>query len=120
MRGAKANRSGLSASKRAWLAHLRACARTGEPLRGYAKRKGLSEHSLYQAAKELRALGAWGPRAAKPRRPSPSAFVQLETPLQGSAESAWRIRLPNGVSLEGGAPLGEGALRTLIEALAPL
>lgn len=116
----KAKTGDLTPSKRAWLAHLQACARTGEPLRGYAKRKGLSEHSLYQAARELRALGAWGSSASPARRPAPSAFVRVESPLRAGNESAWRIRLPNGVSLEGMVPLGGDALPALVEALAQL
>ncbi len=116
----KAKTRDLTPSKRAWLAHLQACARSGEPLRGYAKRKGLSEHSLYQAARELRALGAWGPSASAARRSAPSAFVRVEAPLRPGAESAWRIRLPNGVSLEGMSALEPEGLSSLVEALAAL
>jgi hypothetical protein len=112
----RATSSALTASKRAWLEHLRACQRSGETLRGYAKRKGVSEHSLYQAAKELRRLGAWAPG----QRQAPSAFVRVETPARTGTESAWRIRLPNGVSLEGAAPLSPESLSALVQELSRL
>ncbi len=39
----------LSERQRHWLKHLRTAERQGEPLKHYAKRLGLSEHSLYEA-----------------------------------------------------------------------
>ena len=49
--------SGLTARQREWLAHLTKVRAGGETVRGYAKRQGLSEHTLYQAAKDLRKKG---------------------------------------------------------------
>jgi hypothetical protein len=86
----------------------------------YARRKGLSEHSLYQAAKDLRTLGVWKSPGAKPRRVESSSFVRVETPRGQVSESAWRIRLPNGVLLEGSADFEVDRLPALLEVLTPL
>jgi hypothetical protein len=99
--------TGLTPRQREWLEHLRTCSRRGETMRAYAKRRRISEHGLYQAAKDLRQRGVLEPgrrRTATKR----ATFVKI-TPAAstiGSAmstrgSSAWRVRLPNGVVLEG-------------------
>lgn len=109
---------------RGWLVHLEACAASEETMRAYAKRQGLSEHGLYQAAKELRrrgALPAVQRRVRKPAaRPSAAArrprFVEVRAEGSSAGEAgAWRARLPNGVVIEGNAGLGEA-----VEALSRL
>ena len=44
----------LSDRQRYWLRHIRAAERRREPLKHYAKRLGLSEHSLYEAKRQGR------------------------------------------------------------------
>ena len=44
-----------------WLAIIRSCEQSGESLKSYAARKGLSIHSLYQAKRSLRAKGILQP-----------------------------------------------------------
>lgn len=106
----------LTPRKREWLRHLRVCGRRGGTMRAYAKHHGLSEHALYQAAKELRELGVLVP--ASPRRcgKKPVTFVRV-TPAASSigsiAASGWRVRLPNGVVLEGSDRLGADWLEAL-------
>jgi hypothetical protein len=118
--------SGLTARQREWLAHLRKAGDAGETVRGYARRRGLSEHALYQAAKELRKKGVVvGPsrRPAKvPAGPGAAAaragFVEVrakEPPAIEGAPGAWRARLPNGVVIE-----GSGELSAALVALAGL
>lgn len=112
---ARKRANGLTPRQREWLSHLRACQRDGESIRGYAKRRRLSEHAMYQASKELRkrgVLAAGGSR--RPSKPRPT-FVQV-SPVVATAPPAWRARLPNGVVLEGAGALG----RELLEALARL
>jgi len=119
-RGARrAAGSGLTPRQQEWLGHLRACERSGEAIRAYARRRRLSEHALYQAAKELRRRGVL---RGKSRGPGVSAasFLKVETPVRAGGESAWRLRLPNGVWLEGSPPLSGEALELLIQGLARL
>jgi hypothetical protein len=108
---------GLTPRQREWLRHLREAEGAGESIRGYAQRHGLSEHSMYQAAKDLRRKGALAPSGRKPAkrvvRGRPVAahrrFVEVKTsrdPAPRVAASAWRVRLPNGVVVEGSGDLG--------------
>jgi hypothetical protein len=94
----------LTPRKREWLRHLRACASRGETRRAYARRHGLSEQALYQAARELRGLGMLVPASVRRGARKPATFVRV-TPGASSigsiAASPWRVRLPNGVVLEG-------------------
>ena len=117
----KERASGLTPRQRERLGHLRAAARAGETVRGYAKRHGLSEQALYQATKELRRKGVRPPtgRASKPAAApraavAPARFVEVKTTRATPAEpsGAWRARLPNGVVIEGTAELG-GVLEAL-------
>jgi len=93
-------------------------------VRGYAARRGLSEHAMYQAAKVLRAkgvLGAAADREAKQsverRRAGRPRFVELKVAPERAGDRAgpWRARLPNGVVIE-----GEGELAGTLEALGRL
>lgn len=104
----------LSARQRYWLRHIRAAERRREPLKHYAKRRGLSEHSLYEAKRRLRQRGVLAP--APERRPAAKRFVRIvaaePAPRRGSA--SLRVQLANGAVLEWSeAPAGE-ALRDLI------
>ena len=111
------NRSkGLTPRQREWRRHLEACARSGETMRGYAKRLELSESAMYQAAKDLRRRGVL-PRTARSRSVrKESAFVKVTGAVHVPSSGAWRARLPNGIVLEGSERLGP----KLLEALAAL
>ncbi len=110
----------LSERQRHWLKHLRTAERQGEPLKHYAKRLGLSEHSLYEAKRRLRELGVIAPVAA--RRPSSAGsarFARVAVPEAGvgASGSPLRVRLASGAVLEWSeAPRGE-ALRELVGVL---
>jgi hypothetical protein len=103
----------LTPRQREWLRHLRACTSRGESMRGYAQRHRLSEHGLYQAAKDLRQRGVLAP--ARPRRAAAKrpTFVRVTPAASSIASSAWRVRLPNGVVLEGSDRLGAEWLEAL-------
>ena len=103
----------LSERQRFWLKHLRAAERKSEPLKAYAERLGLSESSLYEAKRRLRACGVIAP-AAQRRARSPR-FARVEVVDVGPAAPALlRIRLASGALLEWSeAPRGD-ALRELI------
>jgi hypothetical protein len=102
----------LSERQRFWLKHLRAAERTGEPLNAYAERLGLSESSLYEAKRRLRACGVIAP-AGQPRTTSPE-FVRVEVAGSSRTPASLRVRLASGALLEWSeAPQGD-ALRDLI------
>lgn len=113
--GAKDRR--LTERQREWLSHVRAAESRGEPLTEYAKRRGLSVRSMYEAKRSLRRAGliakATRTKSATARAPG---FVELavrEHPIAATA-SSFRVQLPNGTVLEwGDAPQGE-VLRELV------
>jgi hypothetical protein len=114
--------SGLTARQREWLAHLRKAGDAGETVRGYARRRGLSEHALYQAVKELRKKGVPLPSGRPTKAPAGlraaaarACFIEVRAKQPSAIEGApgaWRARLPNGVVVEGSGELG-GALVAL-------
>jgi hypothetical protein len=110
---ARKRSTGLTPRQQEWLEHLRTCGRSGETMRAYAKRHGFSEHGMYQAAKDLRRRGVL--RAAGRRRSEPKRLTFVKVSPTGSAigSSAWRVRLPNGVVLEGSDRLGAEWLEAL-------
>jgi len=113
----KRRASGLTPRQREWLGHLRKASSAGESVRAYAKRRGLSEQALYQAAKELRRKGVLAPtgrasREVVARRAAvaPARFVEVKATWPAAPvamPSAWRARLPNGVVIEGTGELGD-------------
>ena len=108
--------TGLTPGQREWRRHLMACARSGETVRAYAKRQGLSDQAMYQASKELR---RWGVLPASRRGRSAGkkpSFVKVTPAVRSTSSGSWRARLPNGVVLEGSEELG----LELLEALAAL
>jgi hypothetical protein len=107
---------GLTPRQQEWRRHLEACARSGETMRGYAKRLELSESAMYQAAKDLRRHGVL-PQSARSRSEAKKpSFVKVSAAVHGTSSGAWRARLPNGIVLEGSEGLGP----KLLEALAAL
>lgn len=107
--------SALTARQREWLAHLRRAASGKMTVRAYARRHRLSEHALYQAAKQLRRKGAWAPsrRAARVAAAGAQArFVEVRASARAETPSPWRAQLPNGVVIEGAGELA-GALAML-------
>ncbi len=110
-RSATAERD-LSERQRYWLKHLRAAEERGEPLKAYAKRLGLSESSLYEAKRRLRACGVIAP---VPKRTTPSpGFARVKLRDPGPPPCSFRVRLASGAWLEWSqAPQGD-ALRELI------
>ena len=115
----KGSEARLSPGQREGLGHLRAAERSGETIKDYAARRGLSVQSLYQAGKRLRRLGVLEPRIRRRREPAASTFVKLEpAATRPEAGPAWRIRLASGVVFESRAPLAHDDLLSLLAALA--
>ena len=113
-RGATAKgEAALTPRQREWLRHLRGCMRRGETMRGYAQRHGLSEHGMYQAAKDLRQRGVLAPGRPRPSATKRPTFVRVSPAASTIGSSAWRVRLPNGVVLEGSDRLDSEWLEAL-------
>ncbi len=120
-------RAALSVTLRKHLEAIEACERSGEPLKRYAERKGLSIHTLYQAKKELRKKGVLPPpspaRGKSPRTkrtglPRASRFVKAVPRAEGAvANTAWRLRLPTGVVFESTTPITADELARLMGVL---
>ncbi len=84
----KKRSSGLTPGQQEWRRHLEACARSGETMRGYAKRLELSESAMYQAAKDLRRRGVL-PKRARSRSAQPGLHRWRRASLPWSR---WRHR----------------------------
>jgi hypothetical protein len=109
------------------VAAIRACERSGETLKAYAARTGVSASTLYEAKRQARSLGllppyrsARGPTATKqPSRASRARrFVEATVrPAPRGEAFAWRLRFPGGEILEAMTPLGPGEAVRLVELL---
>ena len=114
----------LSPSLRKRLAHIRSCERSGETLKSYAERKGLSVGSLYEAKKKLRVHGIVAPHGkraaatATSRKSQPPRFIEAVRRADAREGTvSWRIRFPGGELLEGTRPLNFDETLRLIETL---
>ncbi len=102
-----------SAALRAHLAAIRACERSGESLKSYAERQGVSVHALYSAKKTARDQGLLPPHsstiagAARVKRTGRSRFVEARRTISTSTpvRPSFRIRLASGEVLECDGPL---------------
>ena len=102
----------LSERQRDWLMHLRAAERSGEPVKTYAKRLGLSEHSMYEAKRRFRVYGLIAP--ARPQSGRRPAFARVAVAEAIRTPASLRVRLASGTVLEWSeAPQGD-ALRELV------
>lgn len=105
--------TGLTPRQQEWLGHLRACSRSGETVRAYAKRHGFAEHGMYQAAKDLRQRGVLPASRRRRSEEKSTTFVKVSPAVSTIGSSPWRVRLPNGVVLEGTEVLGPEWLEAL-------
>jgi hypothetical protein len=109
-------RSQLSERQGYWLEHLRACGASGESIKSYAKRQGLSVHGLYAARKRLSQLGI----QASTSSGSSVSFARVSAEVNPMQGSCWRVRFPNGTVVEWDvAPKGE-QLESLLKSIVQL
>ncbi len=106
------------------LAQVRDCEKSGESLKAYASRQGISVHALYQAKKMARRQGLLPPhrrsesKSAEPKQRQPSRFVEaVRPPLTREPGPVWRLRLAGGEVLESSTALGIDEILALIAAL---
>ena len=117
--------AGGSGKLRHQLAHIRASEKSGETLKEYAGRHGLSVHSLYQAKKVARQQGLLPPHRGGPGRASvtktncaaPRFVEAIALPQRSYCSATWRLRLASGDVLESDTTLGREELVHLIRAL---
>ena len=109
------------------VAAIRACERSGETLKAYATRTGMSVFTLYEAKRQARSLGLLPPyrsarRPTSTKQPSRESratrFVEASVrPVPRGEAFAWRLRFPGGEILEAMTPLGPGEAVGLVELL---
>lgn len=78
-----------------WLEHIRACEASGQKMKAYASRQGLSLRSMYDAKKALVRKGVL-PRS-RPCRKNRFQQVRVAPAVKQPVASDWSIRLPNAV-----------------------
>ena len=96
----------LTERQRHWLEHLRACEALGKGIAGYAAAHGLDVKAMYAGKKVLVKKGVL-PRT----RPSRFQRAAVKGPVHGSA---WRIQLPNGLSVAFSGTVDAGTLSTIL------
>ena len=82
----------LTAHQRHWLEQIKACEASGKSVSAYAAEHGFQVRSMYDAKKILVRKGVL-PRTLKTR------FQRVQTATE-TADTKWRIQLPNGASVE--------------------
>ncbi len=120
----RSGRAAGSPALRRRLTEIQSCEDSGESLKAYATRRGISVHSLYQAKKTARQHGLLpAHRSPKPNRsrtkePRPTQFVEATAVLSSRPPAAaWRVRFAGGEVLESNTPLDVEVALRLIESL---
>ncbi len=116
-------RGAASAALGEHLSAVRSCEKSGESLKSYAERHGVSVHALYQAKKTARKKGLLPPyRAtspagsrAKPTRRTRFVEVRSTASAPPPVRSTWRIRFASGEVLESDAALSVDDIARLAE-----
>ena len=102
----------LTEKQRHWLEHLRACEASGKGIAAYAADQDLDARALYAGKKVLVKKGVL-PRT----RPSRFQRVQVNDSVTGNA---WRIQLPNGVSVAFSGTVDARTLSTVLTTAAAI
>lgn len=102
----------LTEHQRKWLRRLQACEASGKRFSVYASEQGFPVRALYDAKKTLVNKGVL-PRTQQKR------FQRVQT-VPEAADTQWRIRLPNGVSVEFSGAVDDGSLATVLSTVAGL
>ena len=100
----------LTEHQRHWLEHLRVCEASGKGIAAYATEHGLDAKAMYTGKKTLVKKGVL-PRARRRR----FARAQVNTAV---IDNAWRIQLPNGVSVAFSGAVDAKTLSTVLRTAA--
>ena len=98
--------STLTEHQRKWLGRLRACEASGKSFTVYAAEHGFPVRALYDAKKTLVKKGVL-PGTQQKR------FQRVQTVTE-TADTKWRIRMSNGVSVEFSGSVDGGSLSTVL------
>ena len=104
--------SALTEHQRKWLRRLQACEASGKSFTVYAAEHGFAVRALYDAKKALVKKGVL-PRTRQSR------FQRVQTVTE-TADTKWRIQLPNGVSVEFCGAVDGGSLSSVLNTVARL
>ncbi|RLA26571.1 MAG: hypothetical protein DRR11_19590 [Gammaproteobacteria bacterium] len=102
----------LTERQRYWLKKLQACESEGKSLSSYAADQGFHVGAIYAAKKTLIRKGVL-PQASGVR------FQRAQTQAMNVSDE-WRIRFPNGVSVEFSGAADAGSLSTILSTVARL
>lgn len=102
----------LTERQRYWLEKLQECELEGKSLSSYAAEQGFHVGAIYAAKKTLIRKGAL-PQASGVR------FQRVQTQAM-NVSNEWRIRFPNGMSVEFCGSTDSGSLSTILSAVARL
>jgi hypothetical protein len=96
----------LTEHQRRWLEHLRACEASGKGVAEYAREHGIDAKAMYAGKKVLVKKGVLPhTRSRRFQR------AQVKCPVAGGA---WRIQLPNGLSVAFSGTVDAGTLSTIL------
>ena len=95
----------LTEHQRHWLEHLRVCEASGKGIAAYAAEHGLDAKAMYTGKKALVKKGVL------PHTRRRFARAEVKTAV---IDNAWRIQLPNGVSVAFSGAVDAQALRTVL------
>lgn len=102
----------LTERQRYWLEQIRACEASRKTIAEYSAEHGITAAAMYAGKKALVKKGVL-PRTRRPR------FQRAQVvDTVGSRE--WRIRLPNGVSVDFSGTVDGGTLSTILNTAAKL
>ena len=104
--------SALTEHQQKWLRRLQACEASGKSFKEYAAEHGFPVRALYDAKKTLVNKGVL-PRTQQKR------FQRVQTATV-SADTKWRIQLPNGVLVEFSGAVDGGSLSSILNTVAGL
>jgi hypothetical protein len=100
----------LTERQRYWLEQVKACEASGKSVVAFATEHGIEVRAMYGARKVLVRKGVL-PRTRGVR------FQRAEA-IAVSSDSEWRIRLPNGVSVDFSGTVDAGSLSTVLNTAA--
>ena len=108
----EAARAELTERQRYWLEHIQACEASGKSASAYAVEQGFRVGGMYAGKKLLIRKGVL-PQATGSR-------FQRVLPSIASVDNEWRIRLPNGVSVDFSGAVDAGSLSRVLNTVARL
>lgn len=102
----------LTKHQRHWLEQIKACEASGKSVSAYAAEHGFQVRAMYDAKKVLVRKGVL-PRTHQAR------FQRVQTKAV-RADTEWRVRLANGVSVEFSGNVDAGSLSAVLNTVAGL